>query len=233
MDSKTCVVHNAVPANNFDFNIKPNKFLAKNKLSPNTPKILFLGGLSKEKGTHVILDSFSLVLKKIPNAQLLIAGPFNTKILSKFSLKQFFPASNFKKSITKKIKLLAKSVILLGPIQNVPEAMAASQVIVFPATVGHFARPVIEAGFMKKPVVASNIPPLNELVIHGKTGLLVDPNNYQEFASSLHKVIINTDYHKKIGQEAFDFCSKNFSIEKHISSIQNVYEKIITKKGCS
>ena len=55
--------------------------------------------------------------------------------------------------------------------------MAACDLLVFPATTNHFARPIVEAGAMGKPVVASRFPIIEELVKNGETGFSFRPEN--------------------------------------------------------
>lgn len=221
--TKTLVVYNAVDTKKFNFKTSAKEFLAQHKLFANEPKILFLGGLSIEKGTDTILKAFELVLQKIPHVKLLIAGYFDTNLKSTPTLKRLFPAYKFKKDNLKLYNKLKNNIVLLGATQHIPEAMAASSVIVFPANFGHFARPIIEAGFMKKPVIASNFPPLDELVIDGKTGFLVDSQNIPEWAKKLTWLLGNHELNKKMGEAGYVFCNNNFTLENQIKIIESIY----------
>ncbi|MFH1832158.1 MAG: glycosyltransferase family 4 protein [bacterium] len=237
--SKTHVIYNTVDQKIFDHRISPESFLAKYNLENSNqdsnilraPKILFLGGLSQEKGTLVILSVFKKLLEVMPNAKLLLAGYFpeqsNRSILISSLIKKLFPAHKYTKQVFKILASIKESVIFLGPILDVPGAMAASSVVVFPATIGHFARPIIEAGFMKKPVVASCLAPLDELVIDEKTGFLVDPKAIDIWVQKLTLLLINQAYNKHMGQQAYEFCRVNFGLEMHISKIEKIYEKIL------
>ncbi len=247
---KTHVIYNVASQKKFDQSIAGDMFLAQHGLDSHAPKILFLGGLSQEKGTLVILRAFKQVLKKIPEAQLLIAGYFGNKRdvhthehARKFSqetiermartLKNFFPASKYYARVMHELhelENLGNNVVLLGPINNVPEAMSASSVIVFPATVGHFARPVVEAGFMSKPVVTSCLPPLDELVLDGKTGFLVDPNNINLWAEKLCLLLQNYELRATMGKFAYNFCSKKFSLQEQSKKIDGIYTRVIAQK---
>lgn len=222
-NAKTHIIYNAVDQRLFDFNINPNHFLEKHKLNPNTPKILFLGGLSKEKGTLLILKFFETLLKKIPEAQLLIAGYFDLSSQTPF-IKKFFPAYHYRKKVFQCFFKIKNNIILLGPSNEIPEAIAASNIIVFPATKGHFARPIIEAGFMKKPVIASNLAPLNELVIHEKTGYLIDQKNITIWTKQLAMLCQNREKAKAIGEAAYHFCLKNFELTNQLHKIGSIYQ---------
>jgi len=201
---KVHIMYNAVPPEKFNPTTDPSVFLKRYNLDPSTPKILFLGGVSREKGTYLICNIFTELLKKLPNAQLLIAGASNT----------FKPPSN---------------ATLLGTIHDTPAAMAASNVIVFPATVGHFARPIIEAGFMKKPVVASNLAPLDELVIHNKTGFLIDHKDTQAWVDALYKLLTNSTLNHSMGKQAYAFCTEHFGLDKQQQIIHELYLETLEK----
>ncbi|MBD3231364.1 glycosyltransferase [Candidatus Dependentiae bacterium] len=224
-NSKVNIIYNAVDSKKFNRNILMNNFLLKYNLSTQTPKILFLGGLSKEKGTLIIFEIFKRLLKLRSDVQLLVAGDFNLQICSKFNLKNHFPSQVYKKRVNKILQSIKKNVLFLGAINNIEEVMAACDVIVFPATVGHFARPIIEAGFMAKPVVASKLAPLNELIIDGKTGFLIEPQNYKMWVEKLNMLLINEGLNKKIGENGYQYCIKNFDIKDQIKKIQNIYKK--------
>ena len=192
-----------------------------------THKLLFLGGLCQEKGTLEVFKIFQDLLKVVPDAQLLVAGYFDLKLNNIFSLKRYFPVDRYKIKVKKVLKRIKNSVVFMGPIKNVPEAMAASQVVVFSATVGHFARPVIEAGFMAKPVIASDLLPLNELIIHNKTGFLIDIKKRNLWVDNLYNLLSNKKLNTQIGSAAYDYCVNNFNIKDQVNKVEQIYSNII------
>jgi glycosyltransferase involved in cell wall biosynthesis len=227
-EEKKVVVYNSVRKKQFNSSICGKRFLQEQDISSAVPTILFLGGLSQEKGTSIILSIFEHLLKLMPNIQLLIAGYFDIEKKKRTPLlKQFFPAATYKRKVFEILKRVKSHVHLLGAITRVPEAMAASDVIVFPATVGHFARPVIEAGFMKKPVVASRLPPLDELVKHEKTGFLVNSNDIYEWAKVLKILLKDESLRKSMGENALKFCKHRFCLDEQIKKVENIYKKLI------
>ncbi len=196
-------------------------------------KILFLGGLSKEKGALEIFEIFKRLLKDLPDATLLVAGYFDKSLKSFLNSKRYFPSEQYKIKVLKVLKEIEKSVVFLGPIKNVAQVMAESDVIVFPATVGHFARPIIEAGFMGKPVVASDLPPLNELVVVGKTGFLIDIKKQNLWVEKLKILLLNEKLRKQMGQDAFEFCLKNFDVKDQVVKIDKIYLSLSENHGFS
>jgi glycosyltransferase involved in cell wall biosynthesis len=300
---KISVVYNAVDEKKFIPGCCTKGFLKKYNLFKKTPKILFLGGLSQEKGTLFILKVFQKVLEAIPNAQLLIAGYFDLS-LPLHGIKRWSPSSLYKKEVRRFLQILQqhkqhgsrtkvrddalgvwndilgiqdnilevqnntlevqnnilgvwdgtlasndviptsndvipdldpgsipintriKPIIFLGPINNVPQAMQASNIVVFPAQVGHFARPVIEAGFMKKSVIASNLPPLDELVIHEKTGFLLPHDDIVSWSNKIIELLHNKGLQEFFGRNACNFCRKKFSLKKQKGKIEEIYQSL-------
>jgi glycosyltransferase involved in cell wall biosynthesis len=227
--TKMHVIYNAVPADRFDYRISPKAFIEQHNLKQ-APRILFVGGHSKEKGTLAILHIFAKVLRTIPTAQLLIAGYLPHTHTNGF-LRSMTPGACHTQAVITELKKLGNCVVLLGPINSMPQAMAAADVIVFPATVGHFARPIIEAGFMKKPVVASDLAPLNELVIDGKTGFLLRPYDYNAWADRLITLLTNPTLATSLSQAGFDYCTKTFSLPEQIIKIIQLYDDVIKRRN--
>ncbi|MBS1988049.1 glycosyltransferase family 4 protein [Candidatus Dependentiae bacterium] len=231
-NKKTHVVYNAVHEKYFNEKSDVTSFFASHGVPKDDPKILFVGGLSKEKGTLEILKIFQKVLIKIPNAKLLLAGYLHKQALSwKQLIHRIYPASNYAHQIHVLLEELGSSVIQLGSIRNIPAAMTASNVIVFPATVGHFARPIIEAGFMKRPVVVSALAPLDELVIDDKTGFLVAINNHQLWAEKLCLLLTDKLLAQRMGNAAYAFCREKFSLPEQVQKIEKIYTELLTKES--
>lgn len=225
---KTHVVYNAVNEHYFNQTCDSDQFLTHHKIQKDAPKILFLGGLSKEKGTLEILKIFKKVLVKVPHAKLLMAGYLYKPSKNwKHLFSQFYPASSYAHNVHELLKELNSSVIQLGPIRTVPAAMAASEVIVFPATVGHFARPIIEAGFMKRPVVASALAPLEELVLDQKTGFLVDINNHKLWTEKLCLLLTDKHLAQQMGEAAYIFCKEKFSLPEQVKKVEEIYTQLL------
>lgn len=233
-DSRVQIVYNAVNPVLFNSEIIKKaaygKFLSKHGFADNVPNILFLGGLSYVKGTHIILKVFQKLLRRVANAQLLIAGYVDFNGVRMNCLKYLIPNQRYKRDVLSLIDEVHASVFFLGPIQEVPYAMAASDVVVFPATVGHFARPIIEAGFMRKPVIASNFPPLDELVVNGKTGFLIDPTDYDAWVKVLCTLLSEKERKQEMGDAAYEYCQSHFALNNQIKRIENCYANIFAKQ---
>ncbi|MBD3272730.1 glycosyltransferase [Candidatus Dependentiae bacterium] len=224
---KINIIHNPVDHKKFDKNLYSELFLKKYNLKKEDPKILFLGGLSKEKGTLQFLRIFEKLLKLLPETKLILAGYFDLKVNHIFNFKRYFPSQRYKLRVRKILKRLNYSIIFTGSIKEVEAAISVSDLLVSPSIVGHFSRPIIEAGFMSKPVIASKISPLDELMIHGQTGYLIDIKNKAAWVEKIFALITNKKLNQQMGDKAYDFCNKNFNIASYSNKIEKVYNKIL------
>ena len=215
--NKLCVVYNAVNA----------KLFASTQTSmTSAPTILFLGGLSKQKGSLFILEVFQEILRKIPTAKLIIAGDTSIPNCSN-PLRQFSEAKSYDTRCRNLINRLHNSLVLTGPTTAVPELFRKANVLVFPAGVDHFARPVIEAGFMHVPAVASLFPQLEELIIDKKTGLLLPFGEHKAWVYSLCQLLQQQELRARLSTAAYDFCTSKFSLTTQVEKIHTIYETIL------
>lgn len=118
----------------------------------------------------MLVASLLEVLKEDQDVQLIMAGRFNTNrsgIMNKIE-KRVYNMMNAN-------PILKEKVVFTGTLTNVAPLIAAADIVIWPATTPHFARPIMEAMVMGKPVVASNYLSSAEIVTDRQEGLLVEP----------------------------------------------------------
>lgn len=231
-DPRTSVIYNPVETSLFDARLDGKKYQQELGIPESARIILFLGGLSLEKGTDIIVRAFQKIYHKNLNAYLVIAGYgdlFGVK--KKQDLWRFvMPSRSYAGWIQDMIQPMHDRVIATGPTRRVPELMAASSLVVFPATIGHFARPIIEAGCMAKPVIASALAPLDEIVEDGKTGFLVDPFRIDMWAEKLSLLVSDVELSKKMGAAAYEHAITRYQSGFHAAQVQKVYKTVLNKQ---
>jgi glycosyltransferase involved in cell wall biosynthesis len=105
--------------------------------------------------------------------------------------------------------------------------LAASDLLVWPANVSHFARPIIEAGAMARPVVASDFPSSRELVRPGETGLLVPPGDPVSLADAILRVLRNPDEERRMGEAGYRLARERYDARVNTEAIVSIYEKVL------
>jgi glycosyltransferase involved in cell wall biosynthesis len=219
----------------FDKNVDGSGIRRELGISPDNKIVLYLGGLNPVKGILILLLSAEFFLEK--NCSLLIAGNMRENISStkKIILKilKYIKVKTYRIKVEEQIAQLQNhfsknSVTVLGIRNDIPKLLAACDILVFPATEPHFARPVIEAAAMCKPSVASNTGGLPELIDHEHTGLLVEVGDAKSLGKAIQQLL---DDHKRcriMGENAYHQAKRLFNSEKNCKMVMDIYESLLS-----
>jgi glycosyltransferase involved in cell wall biosynthesis len=228
------VVHNFVDLERFNPKVDPAPMLDRLKIrADNTPKVLYLGGFAEIKGIFVLLKALNLLHDRGILIQCLMPGCLGDYLPSGWrgkirKLANFVGLQNDTHKAKKLIdQLHLKEICKLLPYeQDIPGLLAASDLLVFPSTEPHFARPVVEAGAMGKPVVASDLEGVSELVQEGKTGLLIPANDEMALANAIQKIAFDAEKRTIMGFEARGLANLRFDSRKQIAKIMDIYRHV-------
>lgn len=237
-DRKGLVVHNFVDFEHFDRNIEASLVRKEIGLAPEDKVILFLGGQSVVKGIFPLLDSIPIVKTSVPEAHFIIgagqhqpSGRLSSKIAR--SILPLIGTGTVSQRVNRVLDRnnMRDYVHLLPWREDVERLIAASDVIVFPSISPHFARPVIEAGAMAKPVVASRIGGVEELVKDGETGILVEPRNSQELAAGLIRLLTDAEEARRMGEAGFQLARREYNACDKVNEVLRLYDHLSIHKG--
>lgn len=105
------------------------------------------------------------------------------------------------------------------------EVLKSSQVFVLPSRAESVPQSILEAFFLKIPVIASNVGGIPEIVTNNKTGLLIEPNNPVELLEKINYLLNNIEFCNTLANNAYDFVMKNFSWKALLPKYIELYEK--------
>ena len=216
---KVTVIYNFVDFDRFNRDISGGSFRKEFNIRANQKVVSMLGGLSLVKGTMTVVEALATVRKVIPNVKLVIVGRY--PITKNLGNKYYEKILNIVES--KKIK---DNIIFAGVRNDIPRILSASDVLVFPSTVPHSARPVIEAAAMGKPAIASNLGGLNELIVDDITGRLVPSEDSKKLAEAVLEVLLNEQKAKKMGETGYKRAKSLFDADVNAKMTFDVYEEI-------
>lgn len=118
---------------------------------------------------------------------------------------------------------LKESFIFAGFRKDIPEILAAADVAVVPSLIENCGG-AIEPLFMKKPVVASNVGGLPDIVIDGVTGILVEPANPDALAKGIIKILsIPAQTRLEMGEEGHKLVKKLFDLRSIIGEMERIF----------
>ena len=91
---------------------------------------------------------------------------------------------------------------------------------------------VLEAMAAKRPICATAVGGIPEMVIDGETGILVVPGHIESLEKGIITLLNLTDAERKtLGEAGYIRVKENFSAPVMISKYQNIYETVVLKNG--
>ena len=211
-DTRLSVIYNFVDFSEFNAT-RPTGEIRKELGIPSDASILlFLGGSATVKGADVLLKAIPTLLGSLRSSCLVIAGETSPEFQLEAHAPHLSPFQN--------------RLHLIGPRRDVPALLADCSILLFPSTVPHFARPVIEAAAMAKPVVASDLDGVRELVVRNETAILVPPNDPVALSRAVFDLAQDTARAYRLGQQGLVLAREKFDAQKNATATFGVYEQI-------
>lgn len=229
------VIYNFVDFEQFDRNIDPAAARRKLNLTQTQHVVTMLGGCSQAKGTLPFVRALPLVREAAPNLRFLVVGPkpqVGASEPGRALIKKLVRADAYDRAVMAAASdgIAGGHIRFTGVRTDIPQVLAASDLVVFPSTVPHFARPIIEAAAMAKPVVASDLGGPRELVVPGETGLLAPPDDPSALASAIVRVLRDPALAQVMGEAGYCRARELFDARKNAARTFQVYEEIVDGK---
>ena len=194
--SKIEVIHNGVDRDRFRAEPFPPE------QAP--PTVAFVGALSERKGLDVLLEAFSHVQHRLPDARLVVAGG---------------ATAARRRSLQASMKHLGlTNVELLGELDDVSSVFGRAHVIALPALLDPFPLAVLEAMAMSRAVVGTLSGGMGEQVADGVTGTLVQPGDALALGRALLRYLEDPAAAQRAGALGAARVAEHFTLEKMISS---------------
>ncbi len=203
--------------------VNRKKMRQRLQISEDAKVLVYLGGLSREKGALLALQVLECVLQRRKNVFLVIAGSWQMPNTSTF--RKIIGVQQWYDQVDALAKKLHRNIRFVGVVSSAHEILQMGDCLLFPAQKGHFARPVLEAGAVGVPVVASDLAPLDELVLPGKTGFLCSPGCVAAWVVALKDVFTASP---DTFLPACEWVQESFGSQRYGEKITQVYQKITT-----
>lgn len=128
---------------------------------------------------------------------------------------------------------LEKRVHFLGFRRDVHEVMAAMDVFALPSEKEGLSIAVMEALAMSRPVVATQIPGMDEVVKHGENGLLVPPGDAPALADALETLLRDPALRAHFAAQGKAFIEKHFEQSQCVSHVETFFQSIIARRAAA
>ena len=201
--------HSSVVNNGFDTQAEPAP------LPFDPPCLLCLGRLNAVKGFDLAIAALTSIKKHFPSVRLIIAGDGPER-----------------RALEEQVahEKLSDSVEFLGwvPPEQVSKLLNRATAVLMPSHREGLPSAAIEAALMARPVVATRVGGVPEVVVDQETGLLVDPGDWRSLASAIEFLLAKPEAATQFGQAARQRIQRLFSFGRYIDDYDALYRKLIT-----
>ncbi|MEX2033272.1 MAG: glycosyltransferase [Candidatus Colwellbacteria bacterium] len=165
--------------------------------------LLFVGVLGYRKGVHIALESLSVLRKKYDNLHFIIVG-----------------SGEYEEKLKLKIKdLELEGLVTMIPWmenKDLPEVLNSADLFLYPSIPyqgweEQFGYSIAEASLCGLPVISTKSGSIDEVLIDGRTGLAVSPNNTDELTLAIERIVKDPELGKRLGRQGRDHIVKNYS----------------------
>ena len=173
------------------------------------------GRLEPVKGPEFLMEAAKDILSNYPQTYFVFAG--DGPLRKRLERKAYELGIN-------------TNMRFLGWRNDVTRVISIYDIFVFPSLNEGMGRVLVEAMALGKPVVASNVGGIPDLVTHGKTGFLVPPKNPGQLAKYIQILIEDEGKRKRLGQAGKEM-ALNFKKETMVEKIAELYDELLLKKN--
>jgi glycosyltransferase involved in cell wall biosynthesis len=180
------------------------------------PLVLFAGRLAPQKGVEDLVAAIDLVQYNAPELRVLIVGdgPLRSQLEA--------TAAAFR---------LGGMVRFTGHRDDVPRLLAAADLLVLPSLYEGLPNIVLEAMRFARPVVATAAPGTTEVVVDGRTGLLVPLRDPPALAQAIRTLVHDPDRARRLGEAGRVRVESEFRLETMIDAYASLYVELARAKG--
>ncbi len=186
---------------------------------PNVPEqtkkqIVFLGWVVPTKGVSELVEAWNTVGAEYPEYNLLIIGQSKPEYLE--VLKSAVKVDN---------------ITFAGEMSHdaAMKAVAESEIFVLPSYTEGFPNAVVEAMALKKPVIATSVGAIPEM-LENDSGILINPKSPEEIISALRQLLSDSDLRERISKNALAKVNSEYNIDTVYKSYRKIWNMMIGEK---
>ena len=217
-NNRVDVVGEGVDLREFHPEVNGRGFRAEFGIPEDAPLFGMVAMIRGEKGHAHFVKAAAKVLEKIPGARFVIAGDGPESQVAKLRQRVF-----------KKFPQQPAPVILAGYREDVSEIMAAIDVLVVPSLKEAQTIVIPQAFATGKPVVASLVGGIPEIVAHERNGLLVTAGDDRDLAAAMLRLAESPDLRLRLGLDGLELARRELPFDKKMELLLDSYRKAINR----
>jgi glycosyltransferase involved in cell wall biosynthesis len=203
LDKNVHVVYNGVDMERFA-PVDVEDARSKTGLRQVGPVFGVFGRLSVEKGQLLAIEAFTKAFSDRQDAVLLVVGDGRDELMLKNRASE--------QGVSDNVRFIAFT-------REIGDLIASCDAVLVPSLKEGFGLTAVNAMAMSRPVIASRVGGLPEVVVDGETGLLIEPGNADSLAEAMRKIAADAELAQQMGQAGRMRAVGKFEINKQIAEV--------------
>jgi glycosyltransferase involved in cell wall biosynthesis len=177
------------------------------------PIIGTVGRLHRQKGQWILIEATREIMRVIPNVNVLLVGN-----------------GPLRKQLEKQSKSLGldSAVHFVGARSDAIDIIPIFDVFVLPSLWEGLPYSLLEALALGRPVVASAVDGIPEVVVHGESGLLVSPGDSRELAEAVIKLLTDKAYADTLGRKGREVVLEGYRLDRMVRETSELYLTLLS-----
>ncbi|OGS19370.1 MAG: hypothetical protein A2219_06130 [Elusimicrobia bacterium RIFOXYA2_FULL_50_26] len=212
---KITVVYNGIETKKLDLPVDVARARKKLSIPDGVPVMGMLANFNPVKGHRYFLDAAVIIKKTMPDVHLVMAGE----------------GPVLEQTRQKAVQLgLERCTRFIGYTEAIAEALSVMDVVVSPSCSEGFSNTILEALYMSKPVVATDVGGNAEVIRNGQTGILIPPKNADAIARWVSAMFTDKDKARMLGNNGSRLVREKFLIPTMMENTMNIYDDLLRMK---
>ncbi|HYL41649.1 MAG TPA: glycosyltransferase [Candidatus Binatus sp.] len=218
------LIYNGVDLQRYDHQEACCTLRAEYDIPEGAPIVGVVARLEPEKGHPTLLEAWPQVLASVPDAHLLIVGEG-----SRCDELQAQAASLglLGRNPAEPRSELGRRVVFTGRRDDVPAVTAALDLAVLPSYREAQGLSILEAMALSRPVVASAVGGIPEMIEDGRSGLLVPPHDAPTLARAISRLLLDHPLADTLGRAGRELVHERFCVELMVRAIESIYDEAV------
>ncbi len=178
------------------------------------PTVLLVGRLMEAKGQRTLVRAAPAVLERFPATRFVLVGRDSGNEGDRL------------RALSRQLGI-QDAVEIREWLADPRAVYGEADVLVLPSRSEGFGRVLVEAACLAKPVVASRVGGVPEVVVDGETGLLVEPDDVDALANALITLLGDQALRASLGAAARRRALENFTVRHHVAGVEAVYAEAL------
>jgi glycosyltransferase involved in cell wall biosynthesis len=219
------LIHNGVDLERYDHQEACCTLPEEYGFPQGAPVVGVVARLEPEKGHPTLVAAWPAVLERVPEARLLVVGEGSQRDALEDQARDLGLLGNEEAALVGTMGAPPEArIIFTGRRDDVPAVVAALDVAVLPSYREALGLSILEAMALSRPVVASAVGGIPEVVEDGRTGLLVPSHDAAALAAAIVRLLTNHPVADMLARAAHELVHDRFCIERMVREIESIYD---------